>query len=74
MYTRRNTHPAGPGLWITEDGEYSFTHTDDVWTVMHRAAFTGTGIIGTARTLNAAFPIAARHNVTPVGHWTFVAS
>jgi hypothetical protein len=74
MYTRFNTTPVAPGLWTTNDGEYAFTRTDtNVWTIRRRDARTGTGIIGSAPTLNAAFTLATRHYNAPVAEDHYIA-
>lgn len=73
MYTKRNVSPDAPGHWTSADGEYEFVRGANGWHAVHRAHWTGTQHenlpIGTARTLDAAMRIAARHAVTPVGKW-----
>ena len=67
MYSRRNSYAEAPGRWITGDGEYEFARSNaGGWSIRRRDS---NRVIGTARTLTAAFALAARHYITPVGQW-----
>ena len=72
MYTRSNVHPEKPGFWQSDDGEYEFVRAGNVWQIHRTDSYLchNDSLIGSAATLDAAFRLAARHYVTPMGQWS----